>query len=211
MNTRKGCVFSLRDDNKELDYLTVSFDLRSPSSARVFSLGKDTDISKESYSFPCFIFALKGRGTISEKEMEEGEAIFFLEDTPFEKRTKDGFIYFEMPFNKEDCIMTERMNKGEIFKLKELLPYQEDKIINLDLLHTDSSKFALISMAKGTSMDAHKAPGEALLFVLDGKAILTYEGKDFTLTEGDNFSFEKGGMHAISAETDFKFALLLEL
>lgn len=143
--------------------------------------------------------------------MKKGEAVILKEEQLVSKETRQGFLYLEMQYRKENSVVNERIKKGEIFQLKDLLPYQEDKIINLDILKTDKVKLALISMAKGTSLDAHRAPGEALLFVLDGKATLTYEGKDFILTEGDDFSFAKGGLHAIEADSDFKFALLLEL
>lgn len=211
MKIIKGQVFSFSKRNKPLDGLTISEDLRCGQKASVFSLGSHTDISKESYSSESFLLCLDGKGKLSSLDMKKGDAVFIEEEQLVSKKTEQGFLYFEMQYRKENSVVNERIKKGEIFQLKDLLPYQEDKIINLDILKTDKVKLALISMAKGTSLDAHRAPGEALLFVLDGKATLTYEGKDFILTEGDNFSFAKGGLHAIAADSDFKFALLLEL
>ncbi len=211
MKIIKEQVFSFSERNKPLEGLTISEDLKCNQKASVFSLGDHTDISKESYSSESFLFCLYGKGRVSSQDMKKGEALIIKEGQLVSKETEQGFLYFEMQYRKDNSVVNEKIKKGEIFQLKDLLPYQEDKIINLDVIKTDKVKFALISMAKGTSLDAHRAPGEALLFVLDGKATLTYEGKDFILTEGDNFSFAKGGLHAITADSDFKFALLLEL
>ena len=45
-------------------------------------------------------------------------------------------IYKEIGFRKE-TIMNEVIKAGEVFKLAELLPYQEGKIVNMDLAHND--------------------------------------------------------------------------
>ncbi len=209
MNTIKGNVFSLIDENSPLDSLTISGALTD--CALLFSLGKDTDISRESYDFPSFIHVLMGEGTIGDKKVTEGDFLYIGSSEVVGKDTHDGIIYVEYHLQKENFTMTEKIKTGEVYKLKDLVPYQKDKVINLDVFHTEKSKLALISMAEGTALDAHKAPGEALLFILDGEATISYEGKDYKVKAGDNFSFAKGGLHALHADKDFKFALLLEL
>ena len=41
--------------------------------------------------------------------------------------------------------MNEVIKAGEVFKLAELLPYQEGKIVNMDLAHNDKMKFVVMS------------------------------------------------------------------
>ncbi len=208
MKSIKGSVFSLSSDNKPIDYLTISSKIVSDIS--LFSLGKNTDISSESYPSLSAIYLLFGQMTLNEKTLSEGDFVLIDKNVNARKESKEGAVYLE--FNAlEEKKMTELLQKGEVLKLKNLLPYQEGKIVNLDVLNTEKAKLSLLAMAKGTSLDAHKAPGEALLFILDGEGIISYEGKEYKVKEGDNFSFAKNGLHALKATTDFKFALLLEL
>ena len=99
----------------------------------------------------------------------------------------------------------------EVFELKDLIPYQDGKIVNLDLLSSPKMKFVVMSFDEGTGLSEHSAPGEALVFALDGKAIIGYEGKEYPLRAGENFRFQKNGLHYVKADGRFKMALLLVL
>lgn len=63
----------------------------------------------------------------------------------------------------------------------------------------------------GTGLSEHAAPGEALVFALDGEDIIGYEGKQYTLHAGATFKFDKFGKHSATAEKPFKMVLLLVL
>lgn len=69
-------------------------------------------------------------------------------------------IYKEIGFRKE-TIMNEVIKAGEVFKLAELLPYQEGKIVNMDLAHNDKMKFVVMSFDAGTGLSEHAAPGRS--------------------------------------------------
>lgn len=49
------------------------------------------------------------------------------------------------------------------------------------------------------------------VFALEGKAVIGYEGKDYTISEGECFRFEKNGLHSVTSDGKFKMALLLVL
>ena len=105
--------------------------------------------------------------------------------------------------------MNEVVNEKGVFQLKDLVPYGEEQIINKGLIENDKVRFAVISLAKGSTLPDHAAPRDALLFALDGEAVFTHEGKDYVFKAGDNFAMRKGDRHHIQAATNFKFALLL--
>ena len=107
--------------------------------------------------------------------------------------------------------MNEVIKAGEVFQLAELVPYQEGRIVNMDIAHNEKMKFAVMAFDAGTGLSSHAAPGEALIFALDGEGIISYEGQDYPIKAGENFHFAKGGMHAVKAEVPFKMALLLTL
>ena len=80
-----------------------------------------------------------------------------------------------------------------------------------DVVSNDTMKFVLMAFDEGTGLTPHRAPGNAIIFALEGKATIGYEGKDYTLSEGENFRFDKNGLHSVTADGKFKMGLLLVL
>ena len=72
-------------------------------------------------------------------------------------------------------------------------------------------KFVLMSFDKGTGLSEHAAPGEALIFALDGEGVIGYEDREHPIKAGENFKFAKVGLHSVKATERFKMALLLTL
>ena len=107
--------------------------------------------------------------------------------------------------------MNETIKSGEVFKLAKLLPYRDGRIVNMDLINEPKLKFVLMSFDEGTGLSEHAAPGEALIFALDGEGIIGYEGKEHVLHTGENFKFAKNGAHYVKAEKPFKMGLLLTI
>ena len=107
--------------------------------------------------------------------------------------------------------MNSIIKSGEVFKLAELLPYQEGKIINMDIAHNEKMKFVIMSFDEGTGLTEHAAPGEALIFALEGNGIIGYEGQEHRIRAGENFKFAAGGKHWVKADGKFKMALLMTL
>ena len=81
----------------------------------------------------------------------------------------------------------------------------------MDLINEEKLKFVLMSFDEGTGLTEHAAPGEAIIFALDGTGIIGYEGKEHKIKAGENFKFDKGGAHYVKADGKFKMALLLTL
>ena len=81
----------------------------------------------------------------------------------------------------------------------------------MDVVHNDKMKFVVMAFDEGTGLSEHAAPGEAIIFALDGEAVISYEGKDHVVCAGENFHFAKGGLHSVKATKKFKMALLLTL
>ena len=107
--------------------------------------------------------------------------------------------------------MNKIVKSGEVMKLKDLISYEEGSISNLDIVSNPTMKFVLMSFDEGTGLQPHRAPGNAIIFALEGKAVIGYEGKDYEISEGENFRFDKEGIHSVTAKDRFKMALLLVL
>lgn len=101
--------------------------------------------------------------------------------------------------------------EGMVFQLKDEIPYQEGKIVNKDIINDEHLKLVVMSFTKDTRLAEHAAPGDALLFALEGSAVITYEGVDHIIKAGENFKFAKNGLHAINVKENFKMAILLTI
>lgn len=199
------------------DDVTISTKIfrNEENSSIYFSLGKNTNISEESYINPTFYICLGGDLKLTSKELNyslnKNDLFYNKEDTLLGEETTNGTGYIEIQFGKENINMNSKIKAGEVLHLKDLLDYEEDSISNLDLAHNDKMKFVLMAFDKDQSLSAHRAPGEALIFVLEGEGIISYEGIDYKVKAGEQFHFEKNGLHAVKALTKFKMALLLTL
>lgn len=181
-----------------------------------FSLGAGTSITAESYDSPVFYLGAEGRGVFrlgSEGRavpLGADEALLVPAGTLCGVETVEGIIYTEIIPEKE-FIMNSIVKSGEAFALKDFISYEEGSIANLDVAHTDNMKFVLMAFDEGTGLTPHRAPGNAILTALEGKAIIGYEGKDYELNAGESFRFDKNGLHSVTAQGKFKMSLLLVL
>ena len=91
--------------------------------------------------------------------------------------------------------MNSILKDGEVFTLKNLLPYQDGKIVNMDLIDQekdkDKLKLTVMSFAAGTALPEHTISAEALLCALDGEAYHSRRGK-FQICQRCN-AFGAGG------------------
>ena len=216
MKEKVGEVFSIANDNRPVAGCTISKEVHSGENyITYFSLARNTDISAEIYPYHKLLIVADGSlevyGTDSyHRRLSNGEAVLTPTDTPVGMRTAEGTIYTEISIRKGD-IMNEAIKAGEVFKLAELVPYVEGKIVNMDVVHNDRMKFVVMAFDEGTGLSEHAAPGEALIFALDGEGVIGYEGKDHPIKAGENFCFAKAGLHSVTATKRFKMALLLTL
>ena len=216
MKEKTGEVFSIAKDNAPVPGCTISKEIYGGENAMTyFSLAKNTDISAE--IFPSYKMLIVADGSVVVygndgfwQKLRSGDSILTLADTPMGMRTDEGAVYTELLVRKEDS-MNEIIKAGEVFKLAELVPYAEGKIVNMDVVHNDKMKFVLMAFDAGTGLSEHAAPGEALIFALDGEGVIGYEGKDHPIKAGENFHFAKAGLHSVKATKKFKMALLLTL
>ena len=211
-------VHSIAEEHPPKDGLTISSPsgIQSETNITYFSLGAGTDISAETYERPVIYVGMGGSGNFAvgndgrKRMVSEGDLLMIPSGTLCGAATEEGFVYTEI-IPKEELHMNKAVKAGEVFKLSELLPYEDGSIVNLDVAKNEAMKFVLMAFDEGTGLSPHKAPGDALVFALEGKAVIGYEGKDYPIEAGKTFRFEKNGLHSVNADGRFKMALLLTL
>jgi len=217
MKEKTGEIFSISNDNPTVKGCTVSKSIYSESGYdfTYFSLAECTDISAETYEYPkiCIVNFGKMEVYTSDNEiwkLSTDESIVLPMGKPVGMRTETGCIYTEIAIRKESN-MNKVLETGKVLKLADLLPYQEGRIVNMDLINDEKLKFVIMSFDEGTGLSEHSAPGEALIFALEGQGIIGYEGQEHKIKAGENFKFAKNGKHYVKADGKFKMALLLTL
>lgn len=211
-------IFTIEQLRPIKDGMTISRDAKMGTTAGVafFSLGKDTSISQECYDSTAVYIGAKGDATFligenaERKNFTDGDCLIVEGGTLCGIEAATGTVYTEIIIKKEHT-MNNIIKSGEVMKLKDLISYEEGSIANLDVVSSNTMKFVLMAFDEGTGLTPHRAPGNAIVFALEGKATIGYEGKDYTLSAGENFRFDKNGLHSVTAEGKFKMALLLVL
>ena len=216
MKEKVGEVFSIAKDNVPVPGCTISKEVQGGDDyISYFSLAKGTDISAEIYSYHKLIIVCDGSLEVygaweNSKKLVAGEAIVTPTDVTVGMRSAQGAVYAEVLLRREQ-VMNRLIKAGEVFRLAELVPYQDGKIVNMDVMHNDKMKFVVMSFDEGTGLSEHAAPGEAIIFALDGEGVIVYDGKEYPIKAGENFHFAKKGLHSVKAKQKFKMALLLTL
>ncbi|KIR03597.1 hypothetical protein P261_02412 [Lachnospiraceae bacterium TWA4] len=222
MKELAGKIIDFAKENRPVPSCTISKQIyhKDGMGISIFSLASGTSISAENYEYYKLWTVYDGEIEVfttdgMKKTLSVGESIFTPLYVSVGVRVKKDSIYKEIEFQKESImnksIMNDIVKSGEVFKLAQLLPYQEGKIVNMDLAHNEKMKFVVMSFDEGTGLSEHAAPGEALVFALDGEAVIGYEGQEYVIHAGETFKFDKLGKHSVSATKKFKMALLLVL
>lgn len=209
-------VFTIEQMRPIRDGMTISRDagLGSENTITFFSLGKGTSISQERYDMTSVYIGAEGNAdfVIGEEKnklkLSSGDVIIVPGKILCGVECDTGAVYTEIIIKKE-IIMNNILKTGEVFKLKDLIQYEEGSISNLDIVRNDTMKFVLMAFDEGTGLQPHRAPGNATVFALEGQAVINCEGKDYNISAGENFRFEKDGLHSVTANGKFKMALLL--
>ncbi|MBR3315352.1 MAG: cupin domain-containing protein [Atopobiaceae bacterium] len=212
---RAGQTFSIARDNAPVPGCTVSREVYGgDNSVAYFSLARQTDISAELFPYHKLLLVNDGTlevyGADSQLTIRVGDSVLTPTGVPVGMRSEDDAVYTEISIRKDD-IVNEAIKAGEVFRLAELVPYAEGRIVNMDVAHNDRMKFVVMAFDEGTGLSEHAAPGEALVFALDGEAVIGYEGAEHPISAGECFHFAKGGLHSVKATGRFKMALLLTL
>lgn len=209
-------VFTVAGVRPARDGMTISRDagLGSENTVTFFALGAGTSISRDRYDMTSMYIGALGEAVFltgddaGRQSFLDGDMLIVPGGTLCGVESGSGAVYTEIIIKKE-INMNNLVKAGEVMKLKNLIQYEEESISNLDVVSNPTMKFVLMAFDEGTGLQPHRAPGNAIIFALEGKAVIGYEGKDYTISAGENFRFEKNGLHSVTADGKFKMALLL--
>lgn len=105
-----------------------------------------------------------------------------------------------------DRIM-KNIRKSEVLRLKEEVAYQEGQVVSKTLVQNKAVSVTLFSFAKGEEISTHESEGDAMVVCLDGVGLITIDGVEYELKEGDSIVMPARHPHAVQGKENFKMML----
>lgn len=93
--------------------------------------------------------------------------------------------------------------------LEGLVEYQAGKIISLTFVQNDTLSMTLFAFAKGEGVSTHSAPGDAMVYILDGQAEITIGEETLIAAAGDTVVMPTNIPHGLEAIENFKMLLIV--
>ena len=189
--------------------LSLSLSKRGDINIYLFGLAKGTDISEELYDNRSLYINLDGSIRIGDHKLSADQAIFSGDLNSYAIYADEDSYLLEISYNKKEDKMLKLENMGQIFSLKDVITYLDGGISNYDVFSRDDLKIVLMAFDAGEGLTPHTAPGDALIFALEGEADMEVGDETYRIKAGEQIVFPKGVRHNVTALTKFKMALVL--
>ena len=209
-NISKGKILTLEEVIPIKENQTISKKLLDLCDCHILlmSLDQNTDISPEFYAEERLYIVLNGEINFNNEKLINNELILFEKNKLFGIDANKKSIFLEIAINLEEDQM-KNIEKGKKIKLVDCLDYVEGGIANIDLVSKDEFKLLLMAFDAGEGLKPHKAPGDALVLALEGKAKLLVGDKEIEIESGEQIVFPANVIHNVTAITKFKMLLIL--
>lgn len=207
----KNGIFSYKDllPIKAGHTLSLSLSKSEDINIYLFGLAKGTDISEELYDNRSLYINLDGSIRIGDHKLSTEQAIFSGSSNSYAIYADEDSYLLEISYNKKEDTMLKLENMGQIFSLKDVITYLDGGISNYDVFSRDDLKIVLMAFDAGEGLTPHTAPGDALIFALEGEADMEVGDESHRIKAGEQIVFPKGVRHNVTAVTKFKMALIL--
>lgn len=91
--------------------------------------------------------------------------------------------------------------------LSGLVDYQQGKVISLTLVQNERVSITLFAFSQGEGISTHSAPGDAMVYIIDGEAEITIGEQVVTAHEGQVLVMPANISHGLEARQNFKMML----
>lgn len=93
--------------------------------------------------------------------------------------------------------------------LSGLVSYQYGSVVSKEIIRGEKGTVTLFAFDKGQGLSEHTAPFDALVYIFDGKADISIEGRPHLLGAGEIIIMPAGKPHALKATERFKMLLVM--
>ncbi len=103
--------------------------------------------------------------------------------------------------------LIKNVEKSEIIKLADKVAYESGRVASLTLAQRPGVGMTVMAFDENEGVSTHAAPGDALVYILEGKASITINDKEYILEAGESVVMPCGAPHSVKAVTKFKMLL----
>ena len=106
----------------------------------------------------------------------------------------------------------QRESAGEtihVHRMAALADYQGGSIVSRTIIDKKTGTVTFFAFDQGQGLSEHKAPFDALVYLLDGEAEITISGRPFQLKTGEMVIMPANEPHALKALKRFKMILTM--
>jgi quercetin dioxygenase-like cupin family protein len=93
--------------------------------------------------------------------------------------------------------------------LRELAAFQDHSIVSREIVKKDSGTVTVFAFDQGEGLSEHTAPFDALVYILEGRAEISIDGKPHAVQEGEMIIMPANRPHALKAVSRFKMLLVM--
>ena len=105
--------------------------------------------------------------------------------------------------------LIKNMPFSEAVKMADLLDYQESQVVSRTISQRDDLSITLFAFDKEEAISSHASVGDALVYIIDGKAEITIGEEKLTAVAGDVVVMPANVPHALDAIEKFKMFLIV--
>jgi quercetin dioxygenase-like cupin family protein len=97
----------------------------------------------------------------------------------------------------------------DVEKLGDMVQYQKQSVVSRTVIDKPKGTVTLFAFGEGEGLSEHTAPYDALVYIYDGKAVITISGVDHDVSDGETIIMPADEPHALRAVTAFKMMLVM--
>ena len=98
---------------------------------------------------------------------------------------------------------------SQALNLANLVEYQEGKVISITFAQNDAVSITLFAFSKGEGISTHAASGDAMVYMLDGKAEIKIGNEKINAEQGQVVVMPANVPHGLVATDNFKMLLVV--
>ncbi len=98
---------------------------------------------------------------------------------------------------------------AKAFNLAEFVDYADGSVVSKTLIKKDTGNITLFAFDAGQGLSEHKAPFDAVVYLLDGKAEIIVGGETNNVSAGEMMIMPANIAHALRAIEPFKMLLVM--
>ncbi len=106
-------------------------------------------------------------------------------------------------------MLIKHIKHSEVYDLAHIVEYQKGKAASMTLSQNPGVGVTLFAIDQGEGLNTHSAPGDAMVYILDGQVEITIDTEKYVLNAGQMIVMPEGLPHSLKALKPFKMLLVL--